>query len=350
MTTPFHTCTLLCSYSGHSLIITAWPVLYYGRTVVFPSSLQHDLYFIMVVQWSFLHHYSTTGTLLWSYSGLSFIITTRPVLYYGRTVVIPSSLQHDRYFILVVQWSFPHHYSTTGTLFWSYSGHSLIITARPVLYYGRTVVIPSSLQHDLYFIMIVQWSFLHHYSTTCTLLWSYSGHSLIITARFTTNWPRLWRQWWLVYTCLIEVCLALGTKAETKTTANGPKEETKSETTLTASALKQIPSAKMLISSLNALVQSAGFSLITQPRLFLLPTSFHGLTTATVSSTYLCHPTSTENSELCGKTCSLGTPSPPLNISPGKKLHWLPISECVQYDTIQLYCLCVETFAFWLVI
>ena len=33
-----------------------------------------------------------------------------------------------------------------------------------------------------------------------------------------------------------------------------------------------------------------------------------------------------------------------------KKLHWLPISECVQYDKIQLYCLCVETFAFWLVI
>ena len=36
-------------------------------------------------------------------------------------------------------------------------------------------------------------------------------------------------------------------------------------------------------SSLNALVQSAGFSLKTQPRLLLLPTSFHGSTTATVS-------------------------------------------------------------------
>ena len=79
---------------------------------------------------------------------------------------------------------------------------------------------------------------------TYTLLWSYSGHSLIIPARFTTNWPRLWCQWWLVYTCLIEVCLALGTKAETKTTANGPKEETKSETTLTTSALKQDPRFK----------------------------------------------------------------------------------------------------------
>ena len=112
MTTPFHPCTLLCSYSGHSLIITARPVLYYGRTVVFPSSLQHDLYFIMVVQWSFLHHYSTTGTLFWSYSGHSLIITARPVLYYGRTVVIPSSLQHDLYFIMIVQWSFPHNSST----------------------------------------------------------------------------------------------------------------------------------------------------------------------------------------------------------------------------------------------
>ena len=43
-------------------------------------------------------------------------------------------------------------------------------------------------------------------------------------------------------------------------------------------------SAKLLISSLNALVQSAGFSLKTQPRLLLLPISSHGLTTATVSS------------------------------------------------------------------
>ena len=42
--------------------------------------------------------------------------------------------------------------------------------------------------------------------------------------------------------------------------------------------------AKLLISSLNALVQSAGFSLRTQSRLLLLPISSHGLTTATVSS------------------------------------------------------------------
>ena len=30
------------------------------------------------------------------------------------------------------------------------------------------------------------------------------------------------------------------------------------------------------------------------------------------------------------KTRSLGTPPPPFNTSPGK-LHWLPISECVNY-------------------
>ena len=130
----------------------------------------------MVVQWSFLHHLT-------------------PILYYGRKVVILSSLQHDLYIIMVVQWSFPHHFTPvlyydtvvipssflTCTLLWSYSGHSFIITARPVLYYGRTVVILSSLQHDLYFIMVVKWSFFHHYSTTCTLLWSYNGHSLIIS-------------------------------------------------------------------------------------------------------------------------------------------------------------------------
>ena len=41
---------------------------------------------------------------------------------------------------------------------------------------------------------------------------------------------------------------------------------------------------KLLISSLNALVESAGLSLKTQPRLLLLPISSHDLTTATVSS------------------------------------------------------------------
>ena len=43
-------------------------------------------------------------------------------------------------------------------------------------------------------------------------------------------------------------------------------------------------SFRSFISSLYALVQSAGFWLKTQPGLLLLPTFFHGLTTATVSS------------------------------------------------------------------
>ena len=54
------------------------------------------------------------------------------------------------------------------------------------------------------------------------------------------------------------------------------------------SRLSQLPllwfCQALLISSLNALVQSAGFSLKTQPRLLLLPISSHGLTTAAVSS------------------------------------------------------------------
>ena len=59
MITPFHTCTLLWSYSGHSFIFTARPILDYGRIVVI------------------------------------LIVTAGPVPYYGRTVVILSSLQHD---------------------------------------------------------------------------------------------------------------------------------------------------------------------------------------------------------------------------------------------------------------
>ena len=67
-----------------------------------------------------------------------------------------------------------------------------------------------------------------------------------------------------------------------------------------------------------------------QPRLLLLPISFHGLTTATVSS--WVHPILSSN--LSRKfTCFLGTPSPPLL----KKLHWLPISERIKY---KVACMC----------
>ena len=53
---------------------------------------------------------------------------------------------------------------------------------------------------------------------------------------------------------------------------------------LTQKCPRRSTSAKLLILSLNVLVQSAGFSLKMQPRLWLLPISSHGLTTATVSS------------------------------------------------------------------
>ena len=53
-------------------------------------------------------------------------------------------------------------------------------------------------------------------------------------------------------------------------------------------------------------------------------------------------PTAPENSKLCCKTCSHGTPLPPLNTPPGKnknktKLHWLPISERIKY---KVACMC----------
>ena len=77
-------------------------------------------------------------------------------------------------------------------------------------------------------------------------------------------------------------------------------------------------SVKLLITSLNALVQSAGFSRKTQPGLLLLPISSRG---------FYCNCllkgtpnlTSPENSKLCCKTSSLGTPPPTLNTSLWKK-------------------------------
>ena len=46
-----------------------------------------------------------------------------------------------------------------------------------------------------------------------------------------------------------------------------------------------------------------------------------------------------EGSELCCKTCSLGTPSPPLNTSPGKTAL-LPILERIKY---KVACMCFST-------
>ena len=82
-------------------------------------------------------------------------------------------------------------------------------------------------------------------------------------------------------------------------------------------------SAKLLTSSLNVLVQSAGFSLKMQPRLRLVTSSIlsrldycNCLLMGTPNS--VIQPLQKLNSKLCFKTRSLGTPSPPLNTSPGK--------------------------------
>ena len=53
---------------------------------------------------------------------------------------------------------------------------------------------------------------------------------------------------------------------------------------VTVVQLAYLHGAVTVVQSLNALVQSAGFSMKTQPRLLLLPISSHGLTTATVSA------------------------------------------------------------------
>ena len=51
--------------------------------------------------------------------------------------------------------------------------------------------------------------------------------------------------------------------------------------------------------------------------------------------TKFCHPTSPENSELCCKTCSLGTLSPPLNTSSGKKT-----ALASHFRTYKFDCMC----------
>ena len=99
-------------------------------------------------------------------------------------------------------------------------------------------------------------------------------------------------------------------------------------------------SAKLLISNLNALVQFAGFSLKTQPRLLLLPISSHGLTTATVSSwvhlilsSNLSRKIRTLLQDLFSSVAPRHHHSTPLL----EKLHWLPISERIKYKVV---CMC----------
>ena len=98
---------------------------------------------------------------------------------------------------------------------------------------------------------------------------------------------------------------------------------------------------KLPISSLNALVQSTGFSLKMQPRLLLLLISSHGSeTTATVSS--WVHPILPSNISRKFKTLLQHSFSwaprhqLTLNTFP-EKLHWLPISERIEY---KVACMC----------
>ena len=188
------------------------------------------------------------------------------------------------------------------------------------------MVILSSLQHDRYFIMIVQWSFLHLSSTIY-----YKLTTTVVPMVVSVHMP-----YWGLF--------SLRNQSWNKDDCQLSKRGNKIRRWLLALWNKfQVP---------NCLVQSAGFSLKTQPRLFLLPTSFHGLTTATVSS--WVHLILSSNLYRKFRTLRQDLfswhPVTTTQHLSWKKLHWLPISECVQYDIIQLYCLCVETFAFWLVI
>ena len=98
-------------------------------------------------------------------------------------------------------------------------------------------------------------------------------------------------------------------------------------------------SAKLLISTLNALVQSAGFSLKTQPRLLLLLISSHGSTTATVSSWVhlILSSLSRKFRILLQDLFSWHPVTTSQHLSWGKKLHWLPILECIKY---KIACMC----------
>ena len=93
----------------------------------------------------------------------------------------------------------------------------------------------------------------------------------------------------------------------------------------------------MLISGLNALVQSAGFLLKMQPRLLLSRISSHGLTTATVSSWVHLILSSNLSSKFKTLLQDLFSWHRITTTSLLEKLHWLPISECIKY---KVTCMC----------
>ena len=87
------------------------------------------------------------------------------------------------------------------------------------------------------------------------------------------------------------------------------------------------------------MVQSAGFSLKTQPRLLLLPISSHGLTTATVSSwVHLILPSNLYRKfRTLLQEHVLMAPRHHHSTPLLEKLHWLPISERIKY---KVACMC----------
>ena len=98
-------------------------------------------------------------------------------------------------------------------------------------------------------------------------------------------------------------------------------------------------SVQLLILSLNALVQSTGFSLKTQPRLLLLPISSHDLSTATVSSWLSPNCVIQPLQKIQNFAARLILLAPHHNHSTPllEKLHWLPILEHIKY---KVTCMC----------
>ena len=98
-------------------------------------------------------------------------------------------------------------------------------------------------------------------------------------------------------------------------------------------------SVKLLISSLNALVRSASFSLKMRSRLLLLHKSSHGLTTATVSSWVHLILSSMPLQKILNFAARLVLLAPRHQHSTPllEKLHWLPISERIKY---KVSCMC----------
>ena len=74
-----------------------------------------------------------------------------------------------------------------------------------------------------------------------------------------------------------------------------------------------------------------------QPRLLLLPISFHGLTTATVGTLNSVIQPLQKTQNLSARLVLLAPVTTTQHLSWKKKLHWLPISERIKY---KVACMC----------